>query len=175
MERYFLISAVLVALSGAASDVRTKRIPNWLTYSALMAALLIRFTLAGWTGLESGVFGMAAAGGIFFVLFVLKAMGGGDLKLMAAVAAWAGSEQVVTILLASALAGGVLAVVYAVAGRRVRQTVLNTMELVGHHLNSGLQPHPSLNVRDADSMRVPYGLAIAIGTIFCAGNALWWR
>jgi len=175
VERYFLICAVLVALAGAASDVRAKRIPNWFTYSTLMSALLIRFTFAGWMGLERGALGMLAAGGIFFILFLLKAMGGGDVKLIAAVAAWAGNEQVVTILLASAMAGGVLAVVYAVAGRRVRQTVLNTMELVGHHLNSGLQPHPSLNVRDADSMRVPYGLAIAMGTIFCAGNALWWR
>ena len=175
MEKYLLVCAVLVATAGAASDVRNARIPNCLTYSGLVAALFSRAVLMGWSGLESGMMGVAVAGGIFFVLFLLGGMGGGDVKLMAAVAAWAGSGQVVALLWAAAIAGGILAVVYVVFGRRVRRTVLNTFELIGHHLTSGLQPHPSLNVREPGSTRVPYGVAIAIGTMYCAGSAIWWR
>ncbi len=175
LENYFLIGAVLVASVGAVRDIRSARIPNWLTYSGLTAALVLRFTVLGWSGLKSGAVGMLVAGGFFFVLFFIGAMGGGDMKLMASVGAWVGSGQVLTILLASAFAGGFLAVVHIVFGRRGRQTLWNLLELIRFRLTSGLQPHPLLNVRESDSQRVPYGMAIAMATVYCAGSAIWWR
>jgi len=102
-------------------------------------------------------------------------MGGGDVKLVAAVGAWAGTAQVGNILLASGLAGGILAASYVLFDGQVRQTLLNTGELVRHHLASGFQPHPVLNVREQGTIRVPYGLAVAIGTLCCVGSAFWWR
>ena len=175
LEKYFLIGAVLVASAGAVSDSRNARIPNWLTYSGLSAALVLRFAVLGWIGLKSGAIGMLVAGGIFFGLFVMGAMGGGDMKLMAAVGAWVGSERVVTILLGAAFAGGFLALVYIVFGRRGRQTLWNLWELIRFWLASGLRAHPALNVREAGSQRVPFGIAIAMATLYCAGNAIWWR
>ena len=174
VENYFLIGAVLVASVGAVSDIRSARIPNYLTYSSLAVALVLRSAL-GWAGLRSGAVGMLVAGGFFLVLFVMGAMGGGDLKLMASVGAWVGREQVITILLAAAFAGGFLAVVRIVFGRRGRQTLWNLLELIRFRLTSGVQPHPLLNVREPGSERVPYGLAIAMATLYCAGNAIWWR
>jgi len=91
------------------------------------------------------------------------------------VAGWAGTAQVAALLIASALAGGILALGYAVLGKRIRLTVLNILELAQHYLNSGVRPHPVLNIRESASMRIPYGLAIAFGTLFCVGNAFWWR
>jgi prepilin peptidase CpaA len=175
LENYFLIGAVLVASAGAVSDARSARIPNWLTYSGLSAALVLRFAVLGWVGLKSGTVGALVAGGLFFALFVMGAMGGGDMKLMAAVGAWVGSQQVVTILLAAAFAGGFLAIVYIVFGRRGQQTLWNLWELIRFWIASGLQPHPALNVRESGSQRVPFGIAIAMATLYCAGNAIWWR
>ena len=175
LENYFLIGAALVASLGGVSDLRSARIPNWLTYSALSAALLLRFAVLGWAGLKSGAAGMLAAGGLFLILFVMGAMGGGDMKLMAAVGAWAGSAHVVAILLTAALAGGLLAVVYIIFGGGIRRTFWNLLDLIRFRLTSGLQPHPVLNVREACSQRVPFGLAIAMATLYCAGNAFWWR
>ena len=175
LEKYFLIGAVLVASAGAVSDARSARIPNWLTYSGLAAALVLRFAVLGWVGLKSGAAGILVAGGLFFILFILGAMGGGDMKLMAAVGAWVGSAQVVAILLTAAFAGGFLAVVYIIFGRRGRQTLWNLVELIRFWLTSGLQPHPALNVRESGSQRVPFGVAIAMATLYCAGNAIWWR
>jgi len=105
----------------------------------------------------------------------LGAMGGGDMKQMAAVGAWVGSTQVVTLILAVSLAGGVLAIARIILGNRVGQTIRNTVQLICYRLTSGLQPHPELNVQSADSKRVPFGVAIAAGALFCAGNAVWWR
>ena len=168
MERYLLIGAVACALAGAVCDVRGARIPNWLTYGSLVAGLAVR-AVWGWTGVKSGLIGLLAGGGIFYLLFLLGGMGGGDVKLMAAVGAWAGGSQTVVVLIASAIAGGILSVGYMIFYRRVRMTLLNVMELVRHHLTSGIRPHPIMNIREGGALRIPYGLAVAIGTLFCLG------
>jgi prepilin peptidase CpaA len=175
VEGYFLLGAVLVALVGAVIDVRSGRIPNRLTYTALLAALLLRTALVGLSGLKSGAIGMLVAGGLFLLLYILGAMGGGDMKLMAAVGAWVGSAQVMRLILAAALAGGVLAIGRIIFRNMMGQTLRNIMQLIYYRLTSGLQPHPELNVQSSGSQRVPYGVAIAVGALFCAGNAIWWR
>ena len=175
MEKYFLACAVLVALAGAVNDVRSARIPNRLTYTALLLALPLRTTLLGLSGLKSGAIGLLVAGGLFLLLFVMGAMGGGDMKLMAAMGAWVGSTQVVRLILVAALAGGVLAIGRIIFSNMVGQTLRNTVQLTCYRFTSGLQPHPEFNVQSPDSKRIPFGVAIAVGALFCAGNAVWWR
>jgi Flp pilus assembly protein protease CpaA len=79
------------------------------------------------------------------------------------------------VLIAAALAGGLLAVYYAIFVQGIRQTVRNLVDLVQFRTTGGLRPHPVLNVTTTKALRVPFGVAIAMGTLFCAGNALWWR
>src|SRR5260370_26706108 len=59
-------------------------------------------------------------------------------------------------------------------GNAVGRTLRNAVQLICYRLTSGLQPHPELNVQSADSKRVPFGVAIAAGDLFCAGNPDWW-
>ena len=70
LDKYLLLCALAIATVGAIKDVRGRRIPNWLTYSGLIAALLVRTVLGGWVELRGGLAGMLLAGGIFFLLFV---------------------------------------------------------------------------------------------------------
>lgn len=175
MDNYFFIGAGLVAFLGALTDIRAARIPNRLTYTALITAVVVRTLFLRWSGLESGAIGILLAGGAFCVLFMLGAMGGGDMKLMAAVGAWVGSRHILTVMLAIALAGGLLALVSMVFNKNSIQTVRNTVRLIGYRFTSGLQPHPEMNVQVPGSKRVPFGVAIALGTLFCAVNAIWWR
>lgn len=175
LENYFLLGAVLVASLGGVSDLRSARIPNWLTYSGVMTALLARLVVLGWHGFQSGTVGMLIAGVFFFVLFLIGAMGGGDVKLMGCVGAWAGSHQVLSILLAAALAGGLLALVYVLCGQGIRKTFWNIVDLIRFRLSSGIRPHPVLNVGNSGALRVPFGVAIAMGTIVCASSAFLWR
>jgi hypothetical protein len=60
-------------------------------------------------------------------------------------------------------------------GNMVGRTLRNTVQLICYRLTSGLQPHPELNVQSLGSQRVPFGVAIAVGALSCAGNAIWWR
>jgi len=175
LDKYLLLCALAIASVGAVKDFRGQRIPNWLTYSGLIAGLVVRIGLGGWTELSGGLAGMLFAGGIFLLLFLLGGMGGGDVKLMAAVGAWVGVAQVGILLIMSAIAGGLLAVGYVLVHKRMFESLRNVAELVRHHLTEGFAPHPTLNVRQEGTLRLPYGLAIAIGTFYCVGNAFWWR
>jgi prepilin peptidase CpaA len=175
VEKYLLIGALIVAIVGAVNDLRDRRIPNLLTYCGILTGLAVRLVVSGWPALKSGAAGLLVAGGIFFVLFACDGVGGGDVKLMTAIGAWAGAVQAVAILLAASIAGGVVALLCILSRKQVGQAILNMVALARHHLSSGLKPHPSLNVRRADAVPVPYGLAIAMGTLYCVANAFWWR
>jgi prepilin peptidase CpaA len=175
VEKYFLVTALIIATTGAVQDLRVRRIPNWLTYSGMLGAFVARTVSSGWSGAKSVFAGTAVASCIFLVLYLLKAMGGGDVKLMAAVGAWAGPSQALVILVAVSIAGGVLALLYMIFGRLVWQTFRNTLALFRHHLTSGFRPHVFLNIEQPASTRLPYGVAIAVGTLYCAASVLWWR
>ena len=135
----------------------------------------MRFMLLGFSGLRGGLGGLLVAGTLFFLLFWIGALGGGDVKLMACVGAWAGGGQVVSVLTAALFSGGLLAVFYVVFGQGIRQTSHNLLDLIHFHVTSGFRPNPVLNVSATRAPRVPFGVAIAMGTMFCAGNSLWWR
>src|SRR4051812_37143853 len=97
----------------AAIDVRTRRIPNWLTMPFLIAGVVMNTILAGWTGLSRSLEGIALALLALGVLCILRTMGFGDLKLCAAAGAWIGPATLLFALVITAMAGGVLAIAYA--------------------------------------------------------------
>ena len=103
------------------------------------------------------------AGASFFILFVAGGMGAGDVKLMAAVACVAGLGHLAEIMIATALMGGLIAIVLAISRGLLKATLVNVGVLVLHHSKEGLQPHPELNVLNAKTLRLPYAVAIAAG------------
>ena len=89
-ESLFMAGALTVAVAGGITDVATRRIPNKLTYLAMLVAMAGRFALQGWHGLGSAVAGGLIGGGAFLVFFLLHAMGAGDVKLITAVGCFVG-------------------------------------------------------------------------------------
>src|SRR5271167_1494029 len=100
-----LFDALAVAIAAAVMDVQQHRIPNWLTYPAMLAGVLLRSYYFGWNGLLTGTAGCLLAGAIVFLFFIVRAMGAGDLKLLAALGSLVGPRYAITILLATAIAG----------------------------------------------------------------------
>jgi prepilin peptidase CpaA len=173
MENSFLIAAVVISGAGAIHDIRTARIPNRLTYSAILFALLAHAITGGWRGLLSAAGGMLICGGFFFILFAIRAMGGGDVKLMAAVGAMVGLSRSGEALVASCLCGGVMALVYMVVKKRAKKTLKNLGSLVQHHSIQGAEIHPELNLSNPEAIKMPYGVAIALGAIVVFCTTLW--
>ena len=102
-----LAALVLVA---AVFDVRLKRIPNWLCATGLVLGLVLNFRFMQFAGLRQAGLGAALALAVYFPLFALRAMGGGDVKLMAAIGALAGPSNWFITFVLTALFGGVCAI-----------------------------------------------------------------
>src|SRR6185369_3349256 len=170
METYLLAGALVVAVIGAGWDLFTYRIPNTLTYAAMLAGVLSHVILDRWVGLYRGLAGLLLGGGIFLFLYLLRTMGAGDVKLMAAVGAFAGPSKALEIALYSAIAGGVLALALALFKGRLRHTLSNIMDLVKFHAAVGADVHPTLNLENPEALRFAYGVAIFAGTCFVFVN-----
>ncbi len=173
-ESFLLLAALCLAVAAAIIDVQQHRIPNRLTYPGIVLGLVVRSVLFGWKGLATGAAGCLLAGGIMLFFYAVKAMGAGDVKLMAALGAWVGPHQAVGVLLATAIFGGVLAIAYAIYRRRVGSTLRNVGSVLRFHAWAGLQAHPDLNLDNPATLRMPYGLAIALGMLYTF-LAMWWR
>jgi len=165
-ESIFMAGALAVAGIGSVTDVATRRIPNKLTYFAILVALVWRSAVQGWHGLESAVVGGLVGGGVFLVFFLIHAMGAGDVKLITAVGCFAGSERIVEIVLAAAIAGGIFAIVHSLWHGRLRTVLANTGDLMRFHATVGAEAHPSLNLSNTQAARMPYGVAIAAGVLY---------
>ncbi len=172
MEKYLVGGALVYAFMAAALDLRKGRIPNRLTYGGIIAGLALRGCLIGWRGMLDGLAGGLAGGAVFFLIFLVRGMGAGDVKLMAAIGCFAGLRQAVLIMLASAIAGGILAVAYMIAYRRGFRTLRNLGVLLRFHLLFGLRPHPEINIENPEAVRMPYAVAIAAGTFYSFGTML---
>ena len=172
-ELFLLFDALAVAVAASVIDVQQRRIPNWLTYSAIVMGLLLRAYYFGWKGMLTAVSGCLLAGGIVLVFYAVRAMGAGDLKLLAAIGSLVGPHYTVIILLATAIAGGVLAIIYAAYRGRMRATFSNVGSVMKFHAWGGLQAHPELNLDNPDTLRLPYGLAIAAGTLYAFVTTCW--
>jgi prepilin peptidase CpaA len=167
-DSLFMAGALAVAVIGSATDIATRRIPNRLTYFAMLAALAGRFAVHGWRGLGSGIAGGLIAGGAFLVFFLIRAMGAGDVKLVTAVGCFVGPTTAVEVVLASTIAGGVFALIFALWQGRLRIVLANVVKILRFHATEGAEVHPSLNLSNPQSTRLPYGVAIAAGVLYSA-------
>lgn len=159
-----LAATVLMA---AATDIRRREIPNWLTLGAILAGLVAHPVLSGWEGLKLSLVGFLAAALVFLPLFILRFLGGGDVKLMGAIGALAGYQNLFVVFLLDALLAGLAAVVLIVVRGRVRQTLRN----IGRGLRSmtrGRAPHqdnPEMEAGSERSLGMPRAVTIALASL----------
>jgi prepilin peptidase CpaA len=122
----------------------------------------------GLPSLRFSLLGFAAGFGVYLVLYVLRAMGAGDVKLMAAVGAMVGWEDWFGIFLITAVIGGAMALILVIAKKRFTKTVFN----VGVILNEMKSGRPAylakeeLDVKNPKALGLPHGAVIAVGTLF---------
>ena len=111
---YGLLAALAIALLGAAiSDLRTRLIHNWLTFGIAAAAPAFWWAtgLSLWPGVAAQLALGVAAFAVLAGLFAAGAMGGGDVKLLTALALWLPWQPFLKLIVIMALLGGVLTLV----------------------------------------------------------------
>jgi prepilin peptidase CpaA len=153
---------VLASGLGAAvvTDVRSRRIPNWLTGSMMVAGFALSFSGLG--GVTPGQVALGILAGLALMLpgHIIGATGAGDVKLMGAVGAFVGPALALNAFLGTALAGGVFAV--AVAARRGR--LIATIEGTGQLVTAPSAAKVEIEA-PARANRFAYGPAIAVGSL----------
>ncbi len=158
-ESLLVFCFVVLLVWAAISDIRSFIIPNKLCLAVAGLYPLYVFSAAqppDWP------FAAAMAFGVFIVgagLFAFNLIGGGDVKLLAAVLLWAGPEYGVTFLVLTVLFGGALAVVMLFWGKMLQFTPF-LWRLVGP---------PVVTDGHASKQSMPYGVAISFGGLFVAG------
>jgi len=149
------------AATAAISDLLTRRIPRLLTTSGLVVGLGFHLWRGGfWSSLFAAFLGFALG----LTLFQLGAIGGGDVKLAAALGALLGFPQWLTAMELALLLAGVIAFVQLAWRGALGQAVRNCLSIVRWIARHGLRPHPDFNVRQPFAVRAPLGVPLAAAT-----------
>jgi prepilin peptidase CpaA len=164
IEIVFAASSLFCAALSSVYDVRSRRIPNAITFPAMVFGLILHGTLGGWRQLLAAGTGGLICGVIFLVFYLAGGMGAGDVKLITAAGCIAGLPLIGRLLLWTALAGGVMAIGLAIYRGRLVTTVRNMWTIVLHHRVMGLTPHAQFNLSNDRALRLPYALAITAGS-----------
>jgi prepilin peptidase CpaA len=164
IEQYRDSLLLLMVSIAAVNDLATRRIPNRLLLVGLAGALLLHVLSAEpGAALLSAVGGMLLGLAIFLPFYMVRGMAAGDVKLMAVIGFFTGPTEAFQIAIFTWCAGGVMALLLILLRSRVRLAVVN----IGHLLSGLIAPGTKLTdttlPQSAGSM--PYGLAIAAGTI----------
>jgi len=139
---YGLLIALAIALVFAAfTDIRRRQIDNWLNIAIVVGAPVFWWTsgLSLWPDIAWQLGVALVAFVILAGLFAVKMMGGGDVKLLTALALWIEPNAFLQLLIIMAIAGGVLTIVMG-----------------GYHFL----------MRQKERLAIPYGVAIAFGGLW---------
>jgi prepilin peptidase CpaA len=159
---------ILVAFVCAAAwwDGTVSRIPNEITVTGLAAAFILRAPL-GVESLLQGVGGFSLALVLSVVLYALRAIGGGDVKLLAGVGAFMGSSEIMGALGLIAVLGAGYALLIVSWRGLLPLLVFNTLDLVKSLLTLGRGGN-TRKLESPNALTIPYGIPIAMGTL------IWW-
>jgi len=143
------------------TDIRSRRIPNWLVLPFFCIGVLVSCWFHGWHGLGQSLGGAGLGLLLYGILFMMGGMGAGDVKLCAAIGAWIGPSQLIFALVLAGLVGGVMVLAWAVQGKFLGELFQHTGDLVF----GSKQERGEAVLTNPMRRKMPYAPAIAIGTL----------
>ena len=166
------LTAALVLLA-AFCDLRSREIPNWLTLGGIVTGLGVHSYLSGWSGLQLSASGLGLAALVFLPIFMMRWLGGGDVKLWAAVGALTGPTNLIVIFVFDAMMGGVVALIAVISRGRSRRTIQNILRMISAllHGKAPYQVSPELEAGAEESMGMPHAVTIAAATLLILWTA----
>jgi prepilin peptidase CpaA len=156
---------LFVLMVATFTDLRSRRIPNWLVLPFLLAGICVSGWMGGWHGIGQSLEGLAMGAVLFGVLCWLGGMGMGDVKLCAAIGAWIGPSQLLVAMVITGMAGGVMALCWAIYGGFLGELLKGSGDLIFGARKRGFGPHPELVLTNPKTRKMPYAPAIAVGTL----------
>jgi len=167
-----LACAVLLSVVTAYTDLRWRRIPNWITVPGFFLGLGLNVAHSGWAGLKTSLLGAGLGLLVLFPFVALRSLGAGDWKLAGCLGSFFGPSALIDLLLFSIFMAGLMAAALIIYKRRVRETMRNLKHLVGSLVTFHM-PGPEVSLDNPHSLKVPYGVALAF-TVVLYGIAHTW-
>lgn len=159
------VAALAIALGACITDLRNRRIPNILTFGATAVGIVFHAIVPGGESVTTSLVGWLVGVAVFFVPFALGGLGGGDVKLLGALGAWLGPAGIIWAALYTGVAGGVMAIVAAVASGYFRKALSNVYLLLAHWRVAGIRALPQLTLETSEGPRLAYAIPILAGTM----------
>jgi prepilin peptidase CpaA len=158
-----ILLGILVTVA-AAYDIRYRRIPNWLVLAGIVAGFAFNSS-DGLSGLGRAAAGLGLGFILYFPLYILRARGAGDVKLLAAVGAIIGPGNCFRVFFLTAILGGLIALIWLLFKGRVRHTLFNVAWIMKDivSLRAPYKSNEELDVTTTRGMRLPHGAMIAVG------------
>src|SRR5580700_2159906 len=163
-------------LAGVAgwTDLRWRRIPNWLTVVSLLIGVVTNTVLSGLSGLKASLLGAALGLALLLPFVLLRSLGAGDWKLAGALGAFVGPGALADLLIGSVFVAGIMALGLVIYKRRLKETLRNIARLLGSMVTLRM-PGAEVSLDNPQSLKIPYGVALAVTTLGYAVGKLWGR
>ena len=155
------MGAVVLALVAGYTDLRSRRIPNWLTVPAFAAALVVNIVVGRWGGLKNSLLGTLLAFALLLPFFLLRSLGAGDVKFAVALGAFTGPRALVDILIGSVFIAGIMALALIIYERRLLQSMRNMAHILISLITFRL-PGYQVTLDNPEALTIPKGLALAL-------------
>ncbi len=177
---------LIVLAVATTTDLGSRRIPNWLVLPFLAAGIVISPMRSDWSGVGQGFWlrtdwaglrqgfwhglGQSLAGMTLGLLIVglgfwKGGMGGGDVKLCAALGSWVGPVQLLWALFFTSIAGGLMVLCWIVYRKAFRGLLLRAADLLSGRERNGMDRDGENSLTDLLKRKMPYAPAIAVGTL----------
>jgi prepilin peptidase CpaA len=167
IENWHVKLVCLTLIVAAWIDGKELRVPNWITFPMVFAGLAYSSWVGGWEGLGQGLIGMCVGLATLLPLYAVGGMGAGDVKLMAGVGAWLGAAVTWNAFLASAIVGGVMALLMVLYRKAWDKHYGNAL-LILSEIVAVKDPRELSKIaadRKPHMLLLPYGIPICIGSI----------
>jgi prepilin peptidase CpaA len=145
LAKILWILAAAFALTAGITDIRYRKIPNWLTYPTIPIAIFLHWRIAGGHAALLSLGGAALGLGILLPFVLLGGLGGGDWKLVGGLGAFFGARRLVPVLLLTLMINGIMALALVLWKRR----------------------------DNTEAQKVPFGIAAAIATLLYVAAQPW--
>ncbi len=166
--------AVAFAVTAGITDLRSRRIPNWLTIPGLLVGIAANAAISGWSGVKTSLLGAGLGLLLLLPFVVIHSLGAGDWKLAGALGAFVGPGVLVDLLIVSVFVAGIMALALVIYKRRVMETLSNIGRLLASMVTFRM-PGPEVSLENPNSLRIPYGVALAFTTLLFGIGKLWGR
>lgn len=156
-----LCTLFLMLTAACYTELKESRIPNWITIPGLLIGLLGGY-LPGGLGFGPAVMGFLAGFFFLFIFYMFGGLGGGDVKLMAAVGALQGYPVIMTTLVYTAFIGGAMAIWVLICNRNFWHGLIQSVAMLFR-----MKKPESEQTEEAEAKMgtVPYGIAIIAGAL----------